>query len=64
MRTLEQATKQFFEQYMNLREESDSGRIFAPIQISCCRAHMIEGLDALLEEMRVLCGAKKVSTYE
>lgn len=56
--------KTFFEDYLNIREESESGRIFAPIQISCCRAHKLEALGALLERMRVLSGAEPVVEYE
>jgi hypothetical protein len=57
---LKECVKIFFEQYLNHREESDGGRMFAPIYVSCCRAMMIESLGELLEKMRILSGAEKV----
>ena len=56
---LKDCVKEFFEKYLNRREESDSGRVFSPITISCCRVMMLEPLDELLEKMRVLSGAEK-----
>lgn len=56
---LQDCVKEFFEKYLNLREESDSGKMFSPITISCCRAMMLERLDELLEKMRVLSGAEE-----
>jgi len=55
---LEVCVKEFFEKYLNRTEESDGGKIFHPITISCCRALMLQPLDELLEKMRVLSGAK------
>ena len=57
---LKECVKVFFEQYLNRREESDGGRMFAPIYVSCCRVMMTEPLGELLEKMRVLSGAEKV----
>lgn len=57
---LKQCVKEFFEQYLNRREESDSGRLFAPISVSCCRVMLVEPLGTLLERMQVLSGAAKV----
>ena len=57
---LKECVKELFEKYLNRREESDSGRMFAPIYVSCCRALMTEPLGELLEKMRVLSGAEKV----
>lgn len=57
---LKECVKEFFEQYLNRREESDSGRMFAPITVSCCRAMLVEPLGTLLERMQVLSGAAKV----
>ena len=57
---LKECVKEFFEQYLNRREESDSGRMFAPINLSCCRVMMTGPLGELLEKMRVLSGAKGV----
>lgn len=56
---LQDCVKEFFEKYLNRREESDSGRIFSPITISCCRVMMLEPLDELMEKMRILSGAEK-----
>lgn len=50
--------KEFFEEYLDVVEESDSGRMFNPIQVSCCRAMKIEPLGKLLTEMRALSGAR------
>jgi len=55
---LKACVKEFFERYLNYREESDSGKMFAPIHISCCRVMKMEPLNKLLERMRVLSGAK------
>lgn len=61
---LKECVKSFFEDYLNIREESDSGRRFAPITVSCCRAMEIEKLNALLERMRSLSGASLPRRYE
>jgi 3'-phosphoadenosine 5'-phosphosulfate sulfotransferase (PAPS reductase)/FAD synthetase len=52
------AVKEFFEKYLDVVEESDSGRAFKPIEVSCCRAMKIEPLNKLLAEMRALSGAE------
>ena len=57
---LKECVKVFFEQYLNRREESDSGRMFAPIYVSCCRVMKTKPLNELLEKMRVLSGAEEV----
>ena len=57
---LKECVREFIEQYLNRREESDGGRMFAPIYVSCCRVMMTEPLGELLEKMRVLSGAEKV----
>ena len=61
---LKECVKSFFEDFLNVREESDSGRIIAPITVSCCRAMKIEKLNALLERMRSLSGASLPRRYE
>jgi hypothetical protein len=48
---LETLVKDFFV-FLDYTEESDSGRIFHPIAISCCRALMIEPLSACLNKLR------------
>jgi len=57
---LKECVKEFFEKYLNRREESDGGRMFAPIYVSSCRAMMTGPLGELLEKMRVLSGAKRI----
>jgi hypothetical protein len=52
------AVKEFFDKYLDVVEESDSGRIFSPITINCCRALKLEPLGKLLTEMRELSGAE------
>jgi hypothetical protein len=56
---LKATVRSFFEDFIDLREESDSGRVFAPITISSCRCMMIEPLADVLAKMRTLSGAKK-----
>jgi hypothetical protein len=55
--------KEFFEKYLNRTEESDGGREFSPITVSCCRALMLEPLNKLLERMAELSGAAPKVTY-
>jgi hypothetical protein len=56
---LKQCVKSFFEDYLNIRECSDAGRVWSPIAISCARAMKLEPLGILIERMRVLSGAEK-----
>jgi hypothetical protein len=58
---LKSAVRSFFQDFLDIREESDSGRVFAPITISSCRCMMIEPLAEVLAKMRTLSGAKKRS---
>ena len=51
--------KSFFEDYLGYQEESDSGRVFNPIHISCTRVMMMEPLAGLLNRMKELSGARK-----
>ena len=51
--------KSLFEDYLDVQEESDSGRVFNPIHISCVRAMKLEPLYKLLMRMRELSGAKE-----
>lgn len=51
--------KSFFEDYLDIQEESDSGRVFSPIHISCVRVMKVEPLTNLLIRMRELSGAKE-----
>tara|TARA_R110000823_G_scaffold71687_1_gene165153 strand:- start:645 stop:860 length:216 start_codon:yes stop_codon:yes gene_type:complete len=59
---LRACVKEFFEKYLNLVEESDSGKEFNPITISCCRALMLEPLNNLLNRMAELSGAERKNT--
>ena len=56
--------KEFFEKYLNHVEESDSGKMFNPIVVSCSRAMMTEPLNDLLAKMAELSGAKPKETYD
>jgi hypothetical protein len=56
---LKQLVKSFFEDYLDYQEESDSGRLFNPIHVSCTRVMMIEPLAKLLVRMRELSGVKE-----
>jgi hypothetical protein len=61
---LEACVKEFFEKYLNRTEESDGGKIFHPITISCCRALMLQPLNELLDKMAKLSGAEPRPTYD
>ena len=61
---LQKLVKEFFEKYLNRVEESDEGREFSPIMLTCSRAHMLEPLHELLQKMAKLSGAKAKVTYE
>ena len=54
---------EFFEKYLNRTEESDSGKMFNPIVVSCSRALMTEPLNKLLVRMAALSGAKPMEIY-
>ena len=56
--------KEFFEKYLNYTEESDSGKMFHPITVSCCRARMMEPVSNLLHKMCELSGAEPRETYD
>ena len=54
---LKATVRSFFEDFLNVREESDSGRVFAPITLSSSRCLMIDPLCDILQKMRKLSGA-------
>jgi hypothetical protein len=54
---LKTTVRSFFEDFLNVREESDSGRVFAPITISSSRCMMTDPLCDILQKMRKLSGA-------
>jgi 3'-phosphoadenosine 5'-phosphosulfate sulfotransferase (PAPS reductase)/FAD synthetase len=45
--------------YLDYQEESDGGRMFHPVTISCCRALMTQPLNELLDEMRTIVTEEK-----
>ena len=49
--TLEQLVQRFFD-YLDCKEESDSGREFHPVTIGSCRAMFQEPLNDLLKRMK------------
>lgn len=51
MKTQNDLVRELFE-FLDYTEESDSGTIFHPIRISCCRALMLEPLDKVLKELK------------
>ena len=55
---LQLVVREFFNKYLNYVEESESGRLFNPVQVGCCRAMMVEPLGQVLEKMRTLSGSK------
>ena len=61
---LEACVKEFFDKYLNRREESSGGKMFNPIVVSCCRAMMTEPLNKLLARMAELSGAEPKETYD
>lgn len=50
---LKTLTKKFFE-ILDIKEESDSGRTFSPVYISCCRVFLGDELNEILKRMREL----------
>jgi hypothetical protein len=46
-------TKKLFE-ILDIKEESDSGREFSPVFISCCRTYLNEELNKILPRMKEL----------
>jgi hypothetical protein len=56
---LKECVHEFFTKYLNRVEESDSGKLFNPVTIGCCRALMLEPLNEVLFKMRVLSGADR-----
>ena len=60
---LRQCVYELFTKYLNLVEESESGRMFNPITIGCCRVMLLEPLDKLLDRMRKLSGSEPNPLY-
>lgn len=51
MKTQNELVRELFK-FLDYTEESDNGRIFHPIEISCCRALMSEPLGEVLKELK------------
>jgi hypothetical protein len=51
MKTQNELVKELFE-FLDATEESDSGRVFHPIAISCCRAMKLEPLGVCIKALR------------
>ena len=50
--TLESAVRELFEKYLDVQEESDSGNMFHPVVITCCRVHKTKPLNELVDKIR------------
>jgi 3'-phosphoadenosine 5'-phosphosulfate sulfotransferase (PAPS reductase)/FAD synthetase len=50
---LKECVKEFFA-FLDYQEESDGGKMFNPITISCCRVMKVDPLNKLLDEMKAL----------
>ena len=61
---LQEVVKEFFNRFLNRVEDSEEGKPFNPVIVSCCRSLMIQPLSDILERMRVLSGAKPNPLYE
>jgi hypothetical protein len=55
--TLEQAVHHFFS-ILNRTEESDSGRVFHPVTINCCRVMWMKDLEDTLTKMAELSNSE------
>lgn len=55
---LKKAVQEFFG-FLNRTEESESGRVFHPVDISCCRALWLEPLEDCLDRMRKYSNAPR-----
>ena len=53
--------RSLFNDYLDVIEESDSGREFRPITIGCCRVAKVEPLNQLLKDLRVAVGLPPVA---
>jgi hypothetical protein len=40
--------------YLDMQEESDNGKMFHPVQISCCRVTLTPVLNDLLDELKTI----------
>jgi len=51
---MEELVTSLFKDYLDIEEESDSGYMFHPIAISCCRVMKIDPLNNLMSELKEL----------
>lgn len=49
---MEELVKSLFNDFLNVTEESDEGKIFHPTFITTCRALKIEPINKLMEELK------------
>jgi hypothetical protein len=49
--TLKQLVKEFF-YYLDMTEESDSGRVFHPTIITSCRVHDQQAINKILKQLK------------
>lgn len=49
---LKEAVSELFSEFLDVVEETDSGREFRPIYVSCCRTIKLEPLHKLLKKLR------------
>jgi hypothetical protein len=52
--SLQELVAEFFT-YLDVEEESDSGRVFNPVTISCCRVLLSEPLSQVISKLRRAC---------
>jgi hypothetical protein len=55
------STVRRFLAFLDRTEESDSGRAFHPVSISCCRAQWVGDLNKTIQEMQELSKEKQPS---
>jgi len=56
--TLESEVRKLFE-LLDTKDTTESGREFSPINITCCRAYLLEDLGVVLKNMKRLVGMER-----
>lgn len=56
---LKAAVRSFFRDFLDVQEQSENGRVWHPISISCARVLKAEPLDKLLKKMKKLSGVEE-----
>ena len=59
---LKAAVNELFSEFLDVVEESDSGKEFHPIYISCCRAMKLKPLNNLLKKLKELSKCSHTDT--